>query len=85
MKWENLKSNKCPKCSSLLTDAKIDKRYSCPSFDCNFTIAKEKFDKIVNDLYKPKARRCGTSDNFEALQNLGHNGISPIFTTKRHE
>lgn len=38
---------------------------------CDFVIGKDKFEKIVNDLYRPKQRRCATfEENISELNNL---------------
>ena len=51
----------------------------CVSLICDFTISKEKFDKIVGDLYKPKSQRTET-DNLSELNNLGHDLVSGDFS-----
>lgn len=68
MNWNNLKNYKCPKDASPLKD--IGHYHACTKTGCVFSINKEKFDQIVNDINKPKAKRCGTFDNQEALNNL---------------
>lgn len=79
MKWNNLKNNKCPKCNSVLTTSQLlDKQFYCSaSPSCNFRISNEKFEKIVNDLYKKKPK---VQDNFEALQNFGHEEVTEDFS-----
>ncbi len=82
MNWNNLKNNECPQCGKVLTPAVSHTGYGC--FNCHFTISKAKFDKIVNDLYKPKQKRCGTfDDNGEALNNLGHEEVTEDFSDSR--
>ena len=67
MKWRNLKNNKCPQCtSSLMFEIKLGNHLSCTK--CNFGISMEKFEKIVNDLYKPKPIEI--SDNQQSLSDL---------------
>lgn len=69
MNWERLKNMKCPQCGKDLTRAVSHTGYGC--FNCHFTISKEKFDKIVSDLYKPKQKRCSTfEENLGELNNL---------------
>lgn len=47
MKWENLKENKCPQCSSPIK-RKYNENYSCPlcSFYCSLGRARE----IIGDI-----------------------------------
>lgn len=77
MNWSNLKNNKCPKCSSSLKD--IGQYFACTKSGCIFSINKPKFEKIVNDLYKPKPKRCNFEDNLSQLNNLGHDTIEEDF------
>jgi len=45
--------------------------YMCDEHLCNFKISFEAFDKLINDLYKPKKERIITNeDNLTALNNL---------------
>lgn len=72
MNWQNLKSNKCPKCGEPLVHNTYIPSFNCKNvISCKFTIGENKFVQIVNDLYKPKPKRCGFESNFETLQNLG--------------
>ena len=48
----------------------------CPA--CDFTISKEKFEKIVNDLYQPKKYRS-EEQNLSDLNNLGRKEISDFY------
>lgn len=69
MDWNNLKDNKCPKCSYPLTESDSKMHMYC--INCtDFFIKKEKFDEVVNSLYKPKRKRYNAFDNMEALNNL---------------
>lgn len=80
MKWENLKNNKCPMCGSLLRSCSNGTQdgYGCSTkgYECTFFVGIEKFNQIVNSLYKPKE----VKDNFEALQNLGHKVVAEDFS-----
>lgn len=83
MNWENLKNNKCPKCGSLLKQ--LENNHACTS-ECSFMIGKSKFDSIVNGMYAPKQKRCGTFDengNLTDWNNFGHNKISEDFSDVR--
>lgn len=78
MNWKNLKSNKCPKCELPLKD--IGEYMACSK--CIFSINKEKFEKIVNDLYKPytKSKDSISDDNLSELNNLGHEKVAEDFS-----
>ncbi len=52
MNWKNLKDTKCPSCKSLLVDYPSSRMYKCPTGD--FSIGYDKFNQVVNNLYKPK-------------------------------
>lgn len=68
MNWNNLKSNKCPECSEVLT-IKLLKGSEC--LKCGFMISETKFDKIVESMHKLGQKRCMTFDeNLEMLNNL---------------
>lgn len=67
MDWSKLKDNKCPKCKEGVLEHNL-RGCRCA---CGFMMSAQKFNKIVEDLYKPRARRCGTFDNIEALNNDG--------------
>lgn len=60
MKWDNLKSSKCPKCRKPLLER--GDFFQCTDFKepCDFIISKTKFEHIVNKLYQP--RRHGSDD-----------------------
>jgi len=79
MNWNNLKSMKCPKDGKLL-----EEHVSLYSHKgCDFKIHKEKFDKIVSDMYAPKVKRCATfEENLCALNNLGHEKMSEDYSDK---
>ena len=82
MNWKKLKDNKCPKCSS---DLKADNCcYVCSRIDCTFTIRQKKFEKIVNDLYKPKSQRLAFFDeNLSELNNLGREEVAEDFSDSK--
>lgn len=66
MKWSNLKSMKCPKCGGKVTVLLI-----CSNSFCDFKISKQKFDIIINNLYKTKDDTYYDGrDNLERLNNL---------------
>lgn len=71
--WDLLKSMLCPKDRKMLDYRPLDALYVCTNASCPFSIATEKFETIVNDLYQPKQRRHEAStDNLAELNNLGH-------------
>lgn len=71
MNWNKLKENRCPRCSQLLSKAKGF--HECAH--CGFSIGHEKFEKVIDNLYKGKSNLIQVNDNFEALQNLGHKRV----------
>ncbi len=76
MNWNNLKNVTCPDCSRGLS--KQDGFYRC--FGCNFRIGHQKFDTVVNNLYKPKTQ---DADNLSELNNLGHEKIAEDFSDSK--
>lgn len=82
MKWQNLKSMKCPKCDNTLKES-VGDAYFCPKLSdtsCGFSIGKEKFDKVVSDLYKPKQKRATFEENMSALNNLDRKEVTEDFS-----
>lgn len=75
MDWKKLKDNKCPKCGTSTLEHNL--RYC--RCKCGFMMSVQKFNKIIEYLYRPKQKRCGTFDNFEALQNDGRKELLPDF------
>jgi hypothetical protein len=75
MKWENLKKMLCPKCGAHLINYgnKIIHEALPP---CDFRISFDKFNQVVNNLYNKKP----IQDNFQELQNLGHEEVSEDFS-----
>ncbi len=81
MKWDNLKSMMCPKCSSLLNTSFLTPLYHCTNSDCTFKITEASFDKIVADRYhKQKNREMSEEDNLSTLNNMGHNIVAKDFS-----
>jgi hypothetical protein len=79
MNWSRLKSMKCPQCQGDLKDANPE-GYAC-SKHCGFYISAKKFNLLVGDQYqKQNIRSFLPQDNSEALNNLGHIGISEDFS-----
>lgn len=57
MNWNNLKSNKCPKCDSDLSDKFVETRHKSDCYFkciCGFTISSRKFKELISRTYKPK-------------------------------
>lgn len=68
MKWNALKSNKCPKCLGLLNQNPITAMHEC--LNCNdFMISEEKFNSIVNNIYHPK-KIANEDDRLSEINNL---------------
>lgn len=71
--WDHLKEVKCPKEGTNLE--RTGAGYKCVYGDCGYFITHKRFDEIVADLYRPKARRCAFAapepqDNGSELNNL---------------
>ena len=81
MNWNNLKSAKCPQCGFNLTHSTFDMVYKCMNDACkpDFKISNEKFESIVNSLYKPQKRRT-EDENLADLNNLGRKEITEDFS-----
>lgn len=54
MNWGNLKFVECPKCGHTLTSAPLG--YRCTNSDCEFRISHDKFQSVVNNMYKEGKR-----------------------------
>jgi ssDNA-binding Zn-finger/Zn-ribbon topoisomerase 1 len=56
MIWNNLKSNKCPKCGKTLDWKQgipgVEVVYICPDSKCDFKIGEKKFTDTVRSLYR---------------------------------
>lgn len=67
--WSRLKDMKCPNCGNYINPTETG--YECGTDGavghCDFKIGKERFDEVVTNLYKPRAKRI---DNLSALNNL---------------
>lgn len=76
MIWSRLKNFKCPKCNGQLSAL-----LSCQNKKCDFTITKDRFDRLVADLYRPKGQRCATFEiNQFELNNMGHEKVREDFS-----
>lgn len=53
MIWSRLKSYECPRCKNQLGRNEFTEEHICAK--CHFRISFERFDDIVNDIYKPRA------------------------------
>lgn len=53
MIWSRLKNFECPKDKNVLQDNTFSDEYVCRK--CGFHISKDRFNDIVNDIYKPRA------------------------------
>lgn len=73
MNWELLKNNECPKCGNTLMECSngVQMGYECSTkgYECTFFIGQEKFEEIVNSLYRPRIRN-EVEDNQAELNNL---------------
>ncbi len=81
MKWNRLKNNKCPKCLGFLTFDDESQCHVCN--DCQeFVIGKEKFDRIVNDMYHGKKFIDGDT-RLEDWNNDGLEEVTEDFSDSR--
>lgn len=75
MKWYNLKSNKCPKCSSYLTGT--DLMLNCSKPNCDFKIGAEKFKQLSN-TYAEKYNRKDKYDDSTGWNKFNETSYKPI-------
>jgi len=52
MEWNNLKKVECPQCATHLSETSMG--YKCDN--CEFFIGFEKFQAVVNRLFKPQTK-----------------------------
>lgn len=52
MIWKRLKDYECPRCKMQLYDNTFTEEHICKK--CGFRISYERFNDIVNDIYKPR-------------------------------
>jgi len=67
MKWLRLKNMKCPRCNEVLERFKEGGGYVCK---CGFSISNEKFNGIINKIYKKGGK--GIYDPDKNLSNLNN-------------
>lgn len=82
MNWARLKSLKCPKCNRDISGSLLENTYRCDGREegaCDFLISEEKFNQVVNNLYKPKSYKI-PDDNMSALNNLGRRPYSEDYS-----
>lgn len=77
MKWQNLKSMKCPKCGDSLSPLLY-----CKSKTCRFHISEGKFNSMIRDMYyKPPRNQIRSEEtNLSELNNLGLEPIADDFS-----
>lgn len=63
--WNNLRRNRCPKCSKAL-DFKSDKEMMMCTISCGFMISPEKMKMIISE----QTSRFLTTDNQRDLNNM---------------
>lgn len=80
--WRRLKDMKCPKCNSDVKSGLLSDEITCTN--CDFRISRVKFDKIVGDLYRPKAERDAIEDNLAEWNRYGHEMNSEDFSDSPH-
>lgn len=87
MMWDRLKLMRCPKSNGELQYDEVFWIYKCQHPNCDFKINKERFDEVVENLYKPKRQRpqhfgslLDEESNMSALNNLGRNTMSEDYS-----
>lgn len=84
MNWHNLKNNKCSKCDNWLNQTFWDSFIHCINEACDFKISPDRFDDMVNTLYRAKEPWKTEEQNLEELNNLGHGLITDDFSDSPH-
>jgi len=65
MNWENLKNNRCPKCSNLLLENKYEGARYCRSISCTFMIRESRFNEILDGFEQDDNRNNLEGYGFE--------------------
>lgn len=69
MMWSRLKNMRCPNCNGYIAENNITIGFECGK--CSMFISKEKFNNLLDSLYKGKVVDDYKPDsNMEALNNL---------------
>ena len=63
MIWSRLKNVCCPKCNRMLNQNWGRKGYECTNKECGFFITDEKFESVINSLYKVGQRVAELRDD----------------------
>jgi len=69
MNWKALEEMSCPKCGCKVIQG--DWGYNCAV--CSFKISEVRFNELINDMDRPRARRIErdeVEDNLSGLNNL---------------
>lgn len=77
LRWDNLKSMKCPQCH---TGNIVDKGdvFHCSDEECVFLITREKFNEMVKILYSKSARNVPVRSEMENLSELNNLGFAEM-------
>jgi len=78
LNWEKLKDNRCPKRKGLLNKNLFRKTIDCTRIrnikdvptGCDFSISEERFNEVVNSLYRGRYLPTTEKDNQADLNNL---------------
>lgn len=82
LKWNNLKTFKCPKCSCAMIEASAGERgVGCEDeLQCGFYMRQAVFERVVNSLYlRKKNYKPKFGDDMQTLDLLNNldNGVVP--------
>lgn len=70
MKWTNLKSNRCPKCSKPLGFSPHEEMLFCNELACGFQISQYRCETLVTQMNARALTGFHPRDNFADLQSL---------------
>lgn len=74
----DLKANKCPRCSGILTYSVLDATYTCSNKECGHVITQKAVDNLINSTHRSFGVRKNMSeeDRLRELNNFGHKEYS---------
>ncbi len=85
MNWNRLKDMMCPSCQGTLIVKKGFFQYYHCSKNCGFNVSSERFDEILENLYRgKKPSNFIEADNLAALNNFGHREMTEDFSDSPH-
>lgn len=85
MNWWNLKDSRCPQCGGNLRCGILDLKFSCDGLTCAFTIGREAYDRVIQNLYKKRDPKLKSfEDTLGDLNNFGHAKVAEDFSDSPH-